>query len=51
MWSTLTKHARLFAIGLPGLGASECRDDLLSPREIGAFLAELIVEARGESDG
>ena len=51
MWSTLIKHVRLFATGLPGLGASERRDDLLSPREMGAFLAELIVEAGGESDG
>ncbi|HXZ77837.1 MAG TPA: alpha/beta hydrolase [Streptosporangiaceae bacterium] len=45
MWSTLAEHARLFAIDLPGFGASERRDDLLSPREMGEFLAELIVEA------
>src|SRR5947208_4127630 len=45
MWSTLAEHARLFAIDLPGFGASARRDDLLSPRAMGGFLAELIVEA------
>ncbi len=45
MWSTLVEHARLFAIDLPGFGASERRDDLLSPRGMGRFLAELIVAA------
>ena len=45
MWSRLAEHARLFAIDLPGFGASESRDDLMSPRAMGAFLAELIVEA------
>src|SRR5919201_1154755 len=45
MWSSLAEHARLFAIDLPGFGASERRDDLLSPRAIGAFLARLIDEA------
>jgi pimeloyl-ACP methyl ester carboxylesterase len=45
MWSTLAEHARLFAIDLPGFGASERRDDLLSPRAMGGFLARLIVEA------
>ena len=45
MWSTLAERARLFAIDLPGFGASERRDDLLSPRGMGGFLAELIVEA------
>ena len=45
MWSTLAEHARLFAIDLPGFGASERREDLLSPRGMGGFLAELIVEA------
>lgn len=43
-WPTLAEHARLFAIDLPGFGASERRDDLLSPRAMGAFLAELIAE-------
>ena len=45
MWSTLAEHARLYAIDLPGFGASERREDLLSPRAMGGFLAELIVEA------
>ena len=45
MWATLAEHARLFAIDLPGFGASERRDDLLSPRAMGEFLAKLIAEA------
>jgi pimeloyl-ACP methyl ester carboxylesterase len=45
LWATLAEHARLFAIDLPGFGASERRDDLLSPRAMGAFLAQLIAEA------
>jgi pimeloyl-ACP methyl ester carboxylesterase len=45
MWGRLAEHARLFAIDLPGFGASDRRDALLSPRAMGAFLAELIVEA------
>ena len=45
MWATLAEHARLFAIDLPGFGASERRDDLLSPRAMGTFLTELIAEA------
>jgi pimeloyl-ACP methyl ester carboxylesterase len=45
MWATLADHARLFAVDLPGFGASERRDDLLSPRAMGAFLAELVAEA------
>jgi pimeloyl-ACP methyl ester carboxylesterase len=45
MWATLSQHARLFAIDLPGFGASERRDDLLSPRAMGGFLAQLIAEA------
>ena len=45
MWATLSEHARLFAVDLPGFGASERRDDLLSPRAMGEFLAQLIVEA------
>jgi pimeloyl-ACP methyl ester carboxylesterase len=44
MWDTLAQHARLFAIDLPGFGASERRDDLLSPRAMGDFLARLIAE-------
>jgi pimeloyl-ACP methyl ester carboxylesterase len=45
MWSTLAEHARLFAIDLPGFGASERRDELLSPRAMGEFFAEVVVEA------
>ena len=45
VWATLAEHARLFAIDLPGFGASERRDDLLSPRAMGGFLAQLIGEA------
>jgi pimeloyl-ACP methyl ester carboxylesterase len=45
IWASLADHARLFAIDLPGFGASERRDDLLSPRAMGGFLAHLIAEA------
>jgi pimeloyl-ACP methyl ester carboxylesterase len=45
MWETLAKHARLFAVDLPGFGASERRADLLSPRAMGEFLVRLITEA------
>jgi pimeloyl-ACP methyl ester carboxylesterase len=45
IWDTLVEDARLFAIDLPGFGASERRDDLLSPEAMGGFLAQLIVEA------
>jgi pimeloyl-ACP methyl ester carboxylesterase len=45
MWDTLAEHARLFAVDLPGFGASERRDDLLSPRAMGGFLAALVAEA------
>jgi pimeloyl-ACP methyl ester carboxylesterase len=45
IWATLAEHARLFAIDLPGFGASERREDLLSPRAMGGFLAWLIDEA------
>jgi len=45
MWASLAEHARLFAVDLPGFGASERRDDLLSPRAMGNFLAQLIAEA------
>jgi pimeloyl-ACP methyl ester carboxylesterase len=44
MWATLAEHHRLLAVDLPGFGASERRDDLLSPRAMGGFLAELIAE-------
>ena len=42
IWGMLAQHARLFAIDLPGFGASERREDLLSPRAMGGFLAQLI---------
>lgn len=45
IWSRLAGHARLFAVDLPGFGASERREDLLSPRAMGDFLAHLIAEA------
>ena len=45
IWATLAEHARLFAVDLPGFGASERRQDLLSPRAMGEFLAHLIAEA------
>jgi pimeloyl-ACP methyl ester carboxylesterase len=44
MWAKLAEQARLFAVDLPGFGASERRDDLLSPRAMGGFLARLIAE-------
>jgi pimeloyl-ACP methyl ester carboxylesterase len=45
MWASLAEHARLFAVDLPGFGASERWEDLLSPRAMGEFLARLIAEA------
>jgi pimeloyl-ACP methyl ester carboxylesterase len=45
IWGSLADHARLFAVDLPGFGASDARADLLSPRAMGGFLAELIAEA------
>jgi pimeloyl-ACP methyl ester carboxylesterase len=45
IWATLSEHARLFAVDLPGFGASEARADLFSPRAMGDFLAQLIAEA------
>jgi pimeloyl-ACP methyl ester carboxylesterase len=45
VWPALAEHARLVAIDLPGFGASERRDDLLSPRAMGDFLAGLVDEA------
>lgn len=45
VWTSLSGYARLFAVDLPGFGASEATDDLMSPRAMGAFLADLIVDA------
>ena len=44
LWEPLAEHARLLAIDLPGFGASQRRDDLLSPRAMGGFLTQLIAE-------
>jgi pimeloyl-ACP methyl ester carboxylesterase len=44
MWDRLSEHARLFAVDLPGFGASERRDDLMSPRAMGEFLSQLIAD-------
>jgi pimeloyl-ACP methyl ester carboxylesterase len=45
MWASLAGRVRLFAVDLPGFGASGHREDLLSPRAMGEFLAQLIAEA------
>jgi pimeloyl-ACP methyl ester carboxylesterase len=45
VWPTLAEHARLFAVDLPGFGASERTERLLSPRAMGGFVAQLIAEA------
>jgi len=42
IWETLSPHARLFAVDLPGFGHSESREDLLSPRAMGDFLVRLV---------
>ncbi|WP_235493336.1 alpha/beta fold hydrolase [Leifsonia sp. Leaf336] len=49
VWQRLAERARLVAIDLPGFGASERRDDLLSPRAMGEFLLRVIHEAELES--
>jgi pimeloyl-ACP methyl ester carboxylesterase len=41
----LAEHARLFAVDLPGFGAPERREILLSPRAMGEFVARLMAEA------
>jgi pimeloyl-ACP methyl ester carboxylesterase len=50
MWTTLGAHARLFAVDLPGFGASERRDDLLSPRAMGGVLAAGRTSSRRTSE-
>jgi pimeloyl-ACP methyl ester carboxylesterase len=45
IWASLAEHAHLSAVDLPSFGASERREDLLSPRAVGEFLAQLIAEA------
>ena len=42
VWSALAGKFRLFAVDLPGFGASEQPADLLSPKAMGAFLIRLI---------
>jgi pimeloyl-ACP methyl ester carboxylesterase len=44
IWGALGRRFRLFAVDLPGFGASQRRDDLLSPRAMGAFLVRLVDE-------
>lgn len=44
MWATLAARARLYAVDLPAFGASEGREDLLSPRAMGGFLSLLVAE-------
>ena len=44
-WAPLAGYARLLAVDLPGFGASERREDLLSPQATGEFVAQLIAEA------
>jgi pimeloyl-ACP methyl ester carboxylesterase len=46
IWTALGRRFRLFAVDLPGFGASERRDDLLSPRAMGEFLVRLVDEAK-----
>lgn len=48
-WSVLSEQANLVAIDLPGFGASERRDELLTPRTMGAFLVRLMDEWEIES--
>jgi pimeloyl-ACP methyl ester carboxylesterase len=45
IWPALAEQARVFAVDLPGFGASAGRPNLLSPRAMGAFLARLTVDA------
>jgi pimeloyl-ACP methyl ester carboxylesterase len=44
IWTVLGRRCRLFAVDLPGFGASERRDDLMSPQAMGAFLVRLVDE-------
>jgi pimeloyl-ACP methyl ester carboxylesterase len=48
-WSVLSEHANLVAIDLPGFGASERRDELLTPQTMGSFLIRLIDQWEIES--
>jgi pimeloyl-ACP methyl ester carboxylesterase len=44
MWSRLAEHAHLVAIDLPGFGHSERRNELLTSRAMGEFVAHLVDE-------
>ena len=44
VWSALASRFRLFAVDLPGFGASAQPSELLSPRAVGTFLVRLIEE-------
>src|SRR6185312_14035819 len=44
MWARLSRYARLFAVDLPGFGASEGRPDLMSPRAMSRFIISLVDE-------
>ena len=44
LWPSLSAHARLVAVDLPGFGRSQARDDLFSPRAMAKFLIRLIDE-------
>ena len=46
IWTSLSEHARLFRVDLPGFGALERREDLLNPQAMGEFLAKLVAERR-----
>ena len=41
-WSALSEQANLVAVDLPGFGGSQRRDELLTPRGMGAFLVRLM---------
>jgi pimeloyl-ACP methyl ester carboxylesterase len=41
-WSALSEQANVIAVDLPGFGGSVRRDELLTPRTMGAFLVRLM---------
>jgi pimeloyl-ACP methyl ester carboxylesterase len=48
-WSALSEHANLIAVDLPGFGGSQRRNELLTPRTMGAFLVRLMDQWEIES--
>lgn len=42
LWQSLSAHARLIAVDLPGFGQSEHTEHLLSPQAMGEFLIDLV---------